>query len=409
MNGVVFLTNLYYPKPMANGVCVHELAKEVVRRGQEAFVVCYSRNNEPMNEVIDGVYVTRLRMPFYLRLKEKSACWKNGLRKTVAQKYARAIALLRKLISFKEYPLRDRDLVHGMVLECGHLIKTGRIDTIVASYTPMEAIVAGAKLKTQYPDIKTVYYSLDTLSNESGAGVLPEWLRSGSGLNRERKYFEKYDYVVLMDCHKKHYSGKEYDSFKEKIIYADFPLFHPEVSHDCGYFDPKTIVYAGSLYRVIRNPEPILKALEPILDEFTVHFYGQSDCDDILRYYNSLHPGHVIIHGQVTYREAQEALNRAQILLSIGNTGTEMAPSKVYEFISKGKPIIHSYSDDRDFCLPILKRYGNALCVDTRNINKCDIIEFSKTATHKIWQNENECFLHSMSHYTIDSIMKHGK
>lgn len=405
MNGVVFLTNLYYPKPMANGVCVHELAKDVVRRGQEAFVVCYSRNNEPVNEVIDGVYVTRLKMPFYLRLQEKASSWENRLCKTVALKYARAIALFRKLVSFKEYPLRDRDLVRGMVRECSHLIKTGRIDTIVASYTPMEAIVAGAKLKEKYQDVKSVYYSLDTLSNESGAGVLPEWLRSDSGMNRELKYFEKYDRVVLMDCHKKHYSGKEYDTFKNKIIYADFPLFHPEVSHECRDFDPKTIVYAGSLYRVIRNPEPILQALEPILDEFTLHFYGLSDCDDILDHYNSLHPGHVVRHGQVPYSEAQDALNKAQILLSIGNTGTEMAPSKIYEFISKGKPIIHSYSDDRDFCLPILKMYGNALCVDTRNVNRRDVIEFSKNASHKIWQNENECFLHSMSHYTIDSIM----
>lgn len=389
---------------MANGVCIHELAKNVVHRGFEAYVICYSRKGEPKNEIIDGVYVTRLSMPLHIKIQEYSENVKISSIKKILLKYARFSALLWKLIHYREYPLRDMNLVRGMVKECTDLIRTGRIGTVVASYTPMEAIKAGAKLKQIFPDLKTVYYSLDTLSNESGTGVLPKFMRSSNGQKRELNYFHLYDKVVLMNCHKHHYQAGHFMEFANKIIYVDFPLFQPKNSQECYVKDPKTIVYAGSLYRVIRNPGPVLEALTPILNEYTIHFYGPSDCDDILDKYNEKFPGHVLKHGQVPYLEAQMALDNAAILLSIGNVGTEMSPSKIYEYVSKGKPIIHGYGDDRDFCLPILKKYGNALCIDIRINNNLRLTDFLNNAKQLRFNEDTPLFKFSRASYTIDQI-----
>lgn len=53
-----------------------------------------------------------------------------------------------------------------------------------STYTPLEGVVALKKIKEKYPDIRTVYYSTDTLSNEQGdAGFL-------TSEKREKKGFE---------------------------------------------------------------------------------------------------------------------------------------------------------------------------------------------------------------------------
>ena len=56
-------------------------------------------------------------------------------------------------------------------------------------------------------------------------------------------------------------------------------------------------------------------------------------------------------------------LSAADVLLSIGNAESPMAPSKIYEYMSTGKPILHVYSWAEDPCLEPLARYGNALLI----------------------------------------------
>ena len=71
--------------------------------------------------------------------------------------------------------------------------------TIIASYTPLEAVVAASIIKNRYCDkVKIVYYSTDTLSNEQGNdGILSQNFRTKAGIKWEKKLFSKFD---LTDC-----------------------------------------------------------------------------------------------------------------------------------------------------------------------------------------------------------------
>ena len=358
------------PKPFANGVCIHALAQESVKYGHVVHVVCTGNYHTKQVEEIDGIVVHKLRIPLYSILFDYYENHKLTLLGKVSYKIGRIIALGNKLLHIGEYPLRDQCLVRRYVKECRLIINGNDDVTIVASYTPLEGIKAGGWLKRIYPKINTVYYSLDTLSNESGFGFLPETIRTKMGLKQELKYFNIYDKVLLMNCHKHHYETVSFSDYYSKMLWADFPLFHPNANslHEKTW----TIVYTGTLYRCIRNPRPALEFLSRLLDTYSIHFYGHSDCDDILEEYSQIFPGHVISHGLVSHKEAVKAALDADILLSIGNAHTEMAPSKIYEQMSTGKPIIHFYSEVSDPCLPLLAEYNNALCVDVNNIYNTD-------------------------------------
>ena len=69
-----------------------------------------------------------------------------------------------------------------------------------------------------------------------------------------------------------------------------------------------------------------------------------------------------------------------------------MIPSKIFEYFSFEKKIIHFYKDDNDTCIPYLKKYPYALLIDERdnfedNLNK--LLDFlgadSKTKYSEEW------------------------
>ncbi len=395
------------PKPFANGVCVHSLAKESVKRGEETHVICTGDWRGRKVELVEGITVHKLKTPFYNFFLDYYANHKTSLLGKVAFRIGRGVALCKKLMHVKEYPLRDQCLVRRYVDECKKTVKGKKDVVVVASYTPFEGIKAGAIIKGMFPYVHTVYYSLDTLSNESGFGVLPESVRAKIGLNQELKYFSKYDKLLLMNCHKKHYEAEEFSQYTSKIVWADFPLFQPQ-DNTISQHSLK-IVYTGSLYRGIRNPRSAMELLSSVLDTYSVHFYGQSDCDDILEEYATKFPGHVVCHGLVSHKEAIKAAAEADILLSLGNAHTEMAPSKIYEQMSTGKPIIHTYAEQNDPCLPLLKEYGNALCVDIANISSVNIKEFVDQLAILSKGDLDDKFIEASPKYTLDLIMRHNE
>ena len=401
---IIFLTNNYLPTPFANGVCIHALAKESVKRGYETHVVCYGDLKSTYTLSIDGVIVHKIRVPLYygfLRFYENHKRWLAG---RLAYKTGRMCSLYHKFIHQNEYPLQDGGITRRMVKECGRVIGNSEDKDVrvVASYTPVEGIKAGSILKAKYPEVQCIYYSLDTLSNEAGVGVLSAERRRVKGIEQEVRYFSIYDKVILMNCHRKHYTSDSFKPFTDKITFADFPLFAPQGIEKTE--SRKSIVYAGSLYRVVRNPRPALELLDPILENYTLHFYGHSDCDDIIEEYAKKHPGHIINHGLVPHEQVIEASRNADILLSIGNAKTQMAPSKIFEQMSTGKPIIHTFAEDSDICVPLLRKYSNALCVDMNNVASADIRGFVDGMIYLDEEALNGMFKEAMPAYTVDII-----
>ena len=134
-----------------------------------------------------------------------------------------------------------------------------------------------------------------------------------------------------------------------------------------------------------------------------MNILGSGDCNDIIEKAVLDSEGVIKFHGMQPHNIVIEYLSSADILLSVGNAESPMAPSKIYEYMSTGKPIIHTYTYDRDPCIEPLKKYGNALLVKEGDGNAVlkikRFIEISKTLNY---EEVEKTFITSTPKYTAD-------
>ena len=76
----------------------------------------------------------------------------------------------------------------------------------------------------------------------------------------------------------------------------------------------------------------------------------------------------------VSSSEATSIRNNADFLINIDNTNMTQVPSKLFEYISTGKPIINFYFNDKSPSLVYLQRYP--LCLNIKVT--CDPIYAAK-------------------------------
>lgn len=369
MEKYIFLTGFYLPKPGATGLCVHQMAKEAAARGNDVTVICYADGDH--SPEFDGVKIVYIKGPAYQSMNISGG--------SAAGKLNYINSLLRKLIYIRQYPLRSMGLVRRFCQALEKELGDSEQAVVMASVNPLEAVVAADRVKKENPKrIKTIYYCADTLSNERGSdGILSAEYRTKCGLRWERKLFQSFDRVFIMECHKDHYLSDEFAGLTHKMEIVNFPLFtrvetlEKKVACEkaeaggkkCG--DVIQLTYVGTLYRILRNPKYLCGLLVDLSGKMKIHvsFLGSGDCDDILDEAAAKTNGAIERLGMVTHDTALQYLAEADVLLSIGNNESPMVPSKIYEYMASGKPIIHLFKYDGDPCLEPLRRYGNALLI----------------------------------------------
>ena len=404
MKNYIFLTNQYLPKTGATGLCVHNIAKQLANEGNSVWTICYEDGD--ITKEFDGVKVKKVKIPSFLKNNQSSSNLKRKLQYIGS--------LFCKFIYIKNYPLRSMTLVHNYINEVEAILNNVDFVTIVASYTPLEAVVAAMKIKQKFSDkVKIIYYSTDTLSNERGAdGLLSAEYRTKCGIKWEKKLFNVFDKILIMECHELHYKRKCFEQFQKKMEVVNFPLYisQDQISQINKNDKKITLVYAGTLYKKLRNPEFLISLLLEIADEvdYEALFLGSSDCEDILRVAESRSNGKIKYLGMQPHNIALQYIKSADLLLSIGNVESPMAPSKIYEYMSSGKPIIHTYSYEKDPCLDPLAKYGNSMLIpETQNIEKLDdLIEFIKNRIIVDHEMLDEIFETSKPIYTANIIKK---
>ena len=121
----------------------------------------------------------------------------------------------------------------------------------------------------------------------------------------------------------------------------------------------------------------MLKNLDAAL--YSAEFYGQS-CEYLKKHYDSL-PECVHLSGTVSAEKCIELTDSADILINVGNTCANQMPSKVFEYISSGKPILNIYFNDKELAMKYLKKYPCIMNVRSdENISSSQLDDFCKNS-----------------------------
>ena len=158
------------------------------------------------------------------------------------------------------------------------------------------------------------------------------------------------------------YAADGYTEFVHKTFTVEYPSVYRRADGVRQKKKDGSIIcaFVGNLYSAIRSPEYTIRLFAELADaNIELHFVGggtgMEDRHNL--------PDNVKIYDSVTNDMAVETMLDADVLVNIGNTVTNQLPSKLFEYISLGKPILNIFKIPDCPTLPYTAKYPLALDV----------------------------------------------
>ena len=243
-------------------------------------------------------------------------------------------------------------------------------DAMLVMHMPYDSVLAACRAKKRFPKVKLFLYELDPITYEidkqrKSFGRYLYFMR----VLAEKRTFKACDRIFHMECNRKKYDQKEYDIYRSKFEYLDFPLIHHngKEQQNISLYEGQSVrfVYAGKLMSHFRSPSYLLDVLDEVKKEIdiTVHFYSSGDCETQISEFADCRPW-VKQHGYVDKETLGVAMDSNDCLVNIGNKISDMLPSKLLTYIETGMPILHVKNQVNDACVSYLKNYDLAVIID---------------------------------------------
>lgn len=211
----------------------------------------------------------------------------------------------------------------------------------------------------------------------------------------ENKFFKMADQIVFThkDASLEH---KEFFNISNEKIEIGNPIsaFSKNIFQNSKTYnyniEPIKIGYFGILTKGVRSPDEVLKYFQNL--DYVFHWYTNPDSKNMILQ-NNIDQNKHLFFDMVSRDEALELMGTSfHCLLSIGNLNPSQLPSKVIEYISTGKPVIHFAEIANDPVIKISEKFENLIVVTKKsdplfvneqltnvfqNIDKFDIEQFN--------------------------------
>lgn len=417
---ILIVTKGYYPHGDATGAVVRNVTEALIAQGHSVHVAGLSGEKadtavmERRGERITNLYVPEMRSRAQLMRDLKKKPLRTGglmVRRTLAEAERSLLRRYRELSVYPPYARAYRRFFRE------HLRKE-TYDLVLITLMPQDAVWAFQREKIRCP---WAVYQLDTYWNRGTDTETNLEERKAF----ERRMAEECAFVLTTPLIAEA-NGKLWPDLKDKWIPSEFPMVREagKISGEPVFRDGRThLVFAGALYPGLRPPEKAVRAIaawKELVEKEPAG--GAGICFDFYGGHQELveaapdYPGAkewIALHGSVSSEEAARARETADFLINIDNTNPLQVPSKIFEYISTGKPVVNFVFDDRSPILPYLRDYP--LCL-TINLNR--MREDGSDAAEKLaaFVQENrgkrlpfarirECYLNCTPEYVAEQLV----
>ena len=376
---ILFMNGAYLPKTSPNGNCVKQVLDKLFQLGHNVALITKETDvNQKKIDNIDGVKVYRVNENILMKIIFFTDKSEKKLSKLITSFTLFLLRIKGSFFAFA-YPLLSIALVLRYYFKAKELIRLQKFETVVAVYKSFEAVVAGVFLKRKYPQLRFIVYTLDSIAG----GFIPTVLRSRKvafdSIKRwEKLIFNYADTICVMKSHEKHYLSSEYDCYRHKIEYMDIPLLNISNNKLKNKSNKDIdIVFTGSMATVTANPVYFIKILKK-LENIKFHIYGSiSDEIQALFDYSGLIDKKIFIYGTISPNNVITVQENADILVNFGNNNPNMIPCKIFEYLSRKRPVLSFYKADSDACKFYFDNYDGVLQIfeeDSELDENCDKI-----------------------------------
>lgn len=370
-NIVVFAGD-FYPKPSPNGVCLTKII-EGLKDCYNFTVVMINQVNSEANIHIDGVEC--INITCLTNRIQNYASNVGGIRGKVLQLISKVLRGAKTAIAWMRY---EGFYYRGCIKATKNLLKKQPIDCVIAACYPFPAIYAAYKASKMF-GLEYLTYILDDYSSAKNLRKFCLF----------RKRFEKKDMDTMKDVMVSAKFNFISEGFKHSKIFADiekevrnkvvgFPLLDVNMKSTAmkSYHDVPHIVFTGSFVRGVREPESLMHIFSfKQTSKVKLTLCTRGDYQGVLSQW-ARDKENIDYKGTVTREMSMQIMESADILLNVDNKNLHQIPSKVFEYMQTGKPIINLYYFEEQKSL--LESYPNVLQINQNNITDDDVKKLVK-------------------------------
>jgi len=247
------------------------------------------------------------------------------------------------------------------------LFKNEQYNKIISVSLPFTDHLIPLSLKKKYFDFTWIADMGDPFYFLTETPVNNHKIYNSLNFKIERKVFQAADAIMVTPEAVNKY--KEVFPESSRKMHVVPPLLTSEINNfnflnqHLNFSNEIKLVFIGTLYKSIRNPNFLLKLYNNMLKiklkkGLELHFIGNTnDCEYCFKPYKHLLGKKIFIHGIVKKEKVYKLMKEANVLINIGNNIPYQLPSKVVEYASTGKPILNIVRKETDNSISFFDNY----------------------------------------------------
>ena len=231
----------------------------------------------------------------------------------------------------------------------------------------------------------------------------------------ENKIFKNCTSIFATNEMVNQYRNSKIVKYLDKVTIAPTHM----ITDNCSAYSTETAsdnkvkcAFTGAFLPSLRNPKLLFECFKKLPSNYFLYLYSRG-CNDIVSQYKNVLSERLITNDYILNKtEFDKMIHNMDILIDIGNTVDNMVPSKILNYLSYGKPILHFTNCENDPAESILQKYPLFLSLSyNESIDVDQIVEFcekmkgKKISWEEIEKNFYECTLRYVAERVLDILI----
>lgn len=288
--------------------------------------------------------------------------------------------MIVNVLHYFTWPLTSKGVEKRFEMVATKILKENTINNIICVFTPFEALKSGINLKAITDEPKLTFYFLDAYFNGRKPSWLPERVYQSKIKNSVNDFYDVDQFIFMKSHSIPAYFEKK---FSNRIMKLDIPLFRTDLfcntKINCKKNKTITFVYVGNFVKGLREPYYFLEVFDNLRKnnfDFVLNIYGNIEGFQLENEFSDfIESGRLILNGQVSHEKALMAIQNNMVLVNIGSNNYNFIPSKIFEYISTGKPILNFSITKEDPSIDYLDKYKNSYTIINKEYNYSEFVK----------------------------------
>jgi hypothetical protein len=362
---IVFLVTTYYPTYPAVSRCVANVAGELVSAGENVTVLCAGEKNESLI-VNDQRIIKGTTKALITRRRAEESCKSPDFMTRIQGRIQLLMVRARSYMNMMISGTSIQNKIYGMYTELLETLE-GPIDLLIPACTPFEGVYACYDYKRKNPSVFLMPYLFDMYAKSATLhrNSLNRAMKMRKNQHQEEKVFSSADAIIHMPSWSD-YILHTYRDYIHKCYEAEHPLLTEfkvagvnTDDADVTHGGKITVLFAGTLLKGYVDPKCLIKIIDRSFSDVELLFFCTGNAVHKLNQLSCAKK----INGWVTRDDLHKSMQAANLFLSIGEKSGRQMTSKLFDYMSYGKPIIHFYFNDSDIGKKTLEKYPLSICI----------------------------------------------